>query len=100
MGATAQSYECVTHRQAYKCVNTFKKALELWIAVEGLPRLRTDHRPSDAYETLDPLLCRKSEILSGYGYETDSEGVFMDILILSLLVLAAVIVVVWNLYVS
>ena len=54
----------------------------------GLPRLRTNHRPSDAYETLDPLLCRKSE--------TDSEGVFMDIMILSLIVLAAVFIVVCN----
>ena len=80
--------------------NIFKKALELWIAVEGPPRLWTDHRPSDAYETLDPLLCRKSEILSDYRYGTDSEGVFMDVMILSLIVLAAVIVMVWDLYVS
>jgi hypothetical protein len=38
------------------CTSCVIKALELGIAIEDLPRLRTDDRPGDTNKSLDPLL--------------------------------------------
>ena len=38
------------------CTSCVIKALELGIATEDLPRLRTDDRPGDTNKNLDPLL--------------------------------------------
>ncbi len=46
------------------------------------------------------LAWKKSEISSVYRYWTDSEGIFMDAMLLSMVVLAAVSLMVWNLIVS
>ncbi len=38
------------------CTSCVIKALELGIAIEDLPRLRTDDRPGNTNKSLDPLL--------------------------------------------
>ncbi len=38
------------------CTSCVIKALELGIAIEDLPRLRTDDRPGNTNKSLDPIL--------------------------------------------